>query len=388
MESLITSQGGLIAVISLCVAASFWSQKIKIFKFLGPALPGIILGIILSNTGIMPFWDEVGVYDVLFEYCVPLSLTMMLLNVNIKEWIKLSKQPLLAMLIAIMSVSTVAVVASIFLVPLISEGWKLAGMYVGTYTGGGSNLTAIGVGLNASPEIFGIANAGDYVVGIPVMLLFVAIPGILKKWKGLDRFWPHSLAPDELEGEDKTELFESKDWGVRDITALLAIGFTIVFLATSLSSALPPLFASAVRIILITTFALAIAQITPIRKIEGNIDLGYVFAMFFLVAIGLSIDIKGFFSDATYVILLAGTILFGGMILHLIICRLFKIKYQYVLAALVASIVDGTYSAIVVGSAGWKKLIPTAIVLGAMGNALGNYLGLGISFLIKAIIGA
>ncbi len=34
----------------------------------------------------------------------------------------------------------------------ISEGWKVAGMFVGTYTGGSANLTAIGTGLNVSRQ--------------------------------------------------------------------------------------------------------------------------------------------------------------------------------------------------------------------------------------------
>mgnify|MGYP003177996546 CR=1 FL=1 len=37
-------------------------------------------------------------------------------------------------------------------------------MFVGTYTGGSSNLTAIAVGLDASKNTIASANAADYVM--------------------------------------------------------------------------------------------------------------------------------------------------------------------------------------------------------------------------------
>lgn len=49
-------------------------------------------------------------------------------------------------------------------------------MFVGTYTGGSSNLTAIAVGLDASKNTIASANAADYVVGIPTLILMFATP--------------------------------------------------------------------------------------------------------------------------------------------------------------------------------------------------------------------
>ena len=49
-------------------------------------------------------------------------------------------------------------------------------MFVGTYTGGSSNLTAIAVGLDASKNTIASANAADYVVGIPTLILMFCHP--------------------------------------------------------------------------------------------------------------------------------------------------------------------------------------------------------------------
>ena len=153
---------------------------------MGPALICVVSGIILSNFNILPHWHDA--YGKILEYAIPVSLSIMLLNINLKEWLKLSREPLMAMLIACLSVMIMAFVGGLFFAPRIDEGWKIAGMFVGTYTGGSSNLTAIGTGLNATPTAFGAANAADYVVGIPTLILFFALPPILNR--SIDQVWP------------------------------------------------------------------------------------------------------------------------------------------------------------------------------------------------------
>ena len=50
MESttLFSSEGALLLVMFLMVAAGFWLQRFKVFKVLGPALTVIVTGIVLS----------------------------------------------------------------------------------------------------------------------------------------------------------------------------------------------------------------------------------------------------------------------------------------------------------------------------------------------------
>ncbi len=78
----------------------------------------------------------------------------------------------------------------------------------------------------------------------------------------------------------------------------------------------------------------------------------------------------------------------GAVFLHLVLCRIFKIEWQYYIVSSVAAIWDGPTTAMLAGAQGWKSLMPVAIILGAFGEACGNYLGIGIAFLIKSIIGA
>lgn len=380
MESLISTQGGIIAVIASVVAVSFLLQKIKFFKSFGPAITCIIIGMILGNFKIMPHWHDV--YGVVFQYVIPMSITMVLLNVNLKEFARLSKEPLLAMAFAVLSVSLMTVVTGLIFAPQIPEGWKIAGMFIGTYTGGSGTLTAIGTGLNASPNTFAAANAADYVVGIPMLFLFFAVPGILARSKWFKKFWPYSLTQEELAAANDSELFEKKEWSITDIALLFALGFVVTEVATVLSQG-----SSAGRIILVTTIAILLAQFKPTREIKGNMDVGIFIALFFLVVIGLLVDIKQFADSAPLIAVFCFFIITGSLILHIGLCRLFKLKYQYVVISIVAAIADGTSAALVASSGNWKSVISIAVVLGIIGTTVGNYIGIAMAYLLKALIG-
>ncbi|MEN1967895.1 DUF819 family protein [Lentibacillus sp. N15] len=389
MDALFTSTGTLLAIMAVTVALGFYLQRFKGLKILGPAIIVIIISIILANLKIVPF--EANVYGVVAEYAIPLSISMMLLSVDIKKMFALSKKPLASMGIAAISVGLVTLLAGIIFAPMIDEGWKIAGMFIGTYTGGSANLTAIGYGLDAKPTTFAAANAADYVIGVPTLIIMFAFPSIAARSKWFKKIWPYSLSIEELEGgkeEQEDAFLESKQWSIQDIALSFALAFVITALATFLSGYAPESFQSAARILLITTLAVITAQLKPVKKIKGNMDLGLFMALFFLTTIGYMVNIKEFVGATLAIALFCFVVVLCSLIVHALLCRLFKIDYQYVIISIVASIADGTTSALVAASAKWKALISLAVVLGVIGTVLGNYLGIGVAYLIKFIIGA
>lgn len=199
MFPIFQSTDAVLAVILCLVAFAFWAQRFKPCKMIGPALIVIILGILLVNLKIVPESSEV--YGTLSTYCIPISMSLYLMNVDLKSIIKMSKQPLIAIFCAIFSVSIVAFIFGCIFADSIDEGWKVAGMFVGTYTGGSSNLTAIATGLNASASTIAAANAADYVVGMPTLVLMFLAPALMKNSKKFQKFWPYSFTDEELEGD-------------------------------------------------------------------------------------------------------------------------------------------------------------------------------------------
>ena len=197
MKTLISSTEGLLFVILLMVAFALWLQRYKVFRSLGPVLTVVIIGIVLSNTHVVPISHDL--YSSISTYCVQAGISICLLSMNVTELKKLNRQPVIALVSAIFSVCIVAIGLGIIFAPQITEGWKCAGMFVGTYTGGTPNLTAIATGVDCSRETLAAANAADYVVSTPLMVLMFAAPAIFKASKRWNKLWPYSFTEEELD---------------------------------------------------------------------------------------------------------------------------------------------------------------------------------------------
>ncbi|HBF5456076.1 TPA: DUF819 family protein [Clostridioides difficile] len=385
MNTLFSNPGSILAVMTSMIALGFYLQRYKAIKSLGPALTIIIMGIILSNLKVVPVSTEL--YGTISTYAIPVSMTIMLMSVDLKEMTKLSREPLIAIFVAVLTVSIMAFLFGLVFAEKISEGWKVAGMFVGTYTGGSANLTAIGTGLNVSRQTLAAANAADYVIGVPTLIFMFALPAILKNSKKFKKLWPYHVEESELEDCQNEEFMESKEWSIKDIAWMLAIGFAVTEVATILAGYFNSSFSSAARILLVTTISIIIAQLKPVKKLKGNLDLGLFVALFFLCTIGFSVDIKEFLGSTFTITLYCFSIIFTSFIFHLGITRLLKIKYQYVILSIVGAIADGPTSALVAASAKWNSLVSVAVVMGVFGGVLGNYAGISVAYAIKMSLG-
>ena len=386
MEALITRTDGLMFVILLMVAFALWLQRYKAFKSLGPVLTVVVLGIILSNTRVVPVSHDL--YSTLSTYCVPVSISICLLSMNLTELRKLTREPVFALISAIFSVCAVAILLGIFFAPRITEGWKCAGMFVGTYTGGTPNLTAIATGLDTSRETLAAANAADYVVSTPLMVFLFAAPVILKASKKWNKFWPYQFTKEELESGDKEPLMSDKKWSIRDIAWLLTIGFGVTFATTAIAQSIfPEDFWKAGRLLLLTTVSICIAQLKPVQKLRGNLDLGLFISLTFLATIGFAVDLQQFIGAAFMMTMYVFCMLVGCIALHLVICRILKIKYEYVILSMVGCIVDGPTSSLTAAGANWKSLINVGLIMGVLAGAAGNYVGIMVAYAVKSICG-
>ena len=120
----------LLALIMITISVGFLLQKFKFFKNAGIVFTVVLLGIVMTNIGITP--TSADVYSPIFTYCTPICICLMLLNVDLRQVLKLSKAPLLAIASACISVTIVSFLLGLIFRPQIDEGWKLSGMFVGT----------------------------------------------------------------------------------------------------------------------------------------------------------------------------------------------------------------------------------------------------------------
>lgn len=81
-NTIFSSEGALLFIMVATVALGFWLQRFKVFKTLGPALTVIVMGIVMSNLRIVP--TSSPTYDAISGYCVPLSVSICLLSLDLK----------------------------------------------------------------------------------------------------------------------------------------------------------------------------------------------------------------------------------------------------------------------------------------------------------------
>lgn len=387
MEALFTSTQSLLMVIFVMIAAAFLLQKVKGIKSLGPVLIVLLIGVVLSNLNIVPVTHEL--YGVITTYFVPVSICLYLMSFDVKRLkILLTRDSMISFASMLFSVCFVALLAGVYFATRIDEGWKIAGMFVGTYTGGSPQLTAIGTGLEVTSETMGLANTADYVIGMPALIFFFMAPALMKASKLFNRIWPYHVPEKELAGGEESIALGKKSFTSTDMVYLLAIAFTVVSVSTLLAKTfLPPELQSSLRIIIITTISLLVAQIPAVRKLKGNFDLGLLIAMTFIATIGFQVNIGLFVGSALSITLLCFTVIAGSLVLHCIITRLFKVRYEFGLLAIVAGIADGTTAAMVASGANWKSLVQVGMIMGVAAGALGNYVGIGVAYLVKILAG-
>jgi uncharacterized membrane protein len=395
MEPLVTSIPGVLAVCCGLIAFAIWGSKKKILNKLGPAMICIIGALLLSNIRVIPMDEDHAVWGFLGTHIINISIAVLLLDTDLKKIRQLSFQPFGAMLLACAVVCVMTIIGGLFFARGIGpEGWKVAGMFVGTYTGGSSNLNAIAVALNTTSAIQGAANAADYVIYTPFIILIMWAGSSLGKIAKWNKFWPYSVPEADLKQEGGSGYMVAKEWSILDIALMIAIGFAIVGISTWLGNIIVGLntaglatFRATFRILLITTVSVVLAQTKFIKNIKGKGDLGLYLTLFYLAYIGATINIAEFLKAAPSIGVLCVIAVFGSLLLHFFLCRLFKIKWQYGLLSMQAAIGSQSSAAALAAASGWETLVSVGIIIGLFGNAVGNYLGLGVAYLLKGILG-
>ena len=136
---------GIMAVILMVPVTFLWLERKtrwKIFNVLPAIIWIFITPIFLSNFGVIP--RESPVYDTFKSFAVPLFIVLMLLDINIKEAMKVAWRGAIVLVVGSVGVVAGAVVAFIlFRWGLPDNAWSGFGALAGSWIGGTGNLAAV-----------------------------------------------------------------------------------------------------------------------------------------------------------------------------------------------------------------------------------------------------
>ncbi|RIE17232.1 DUF819 family protein [Candidatus Cryosericum septentrionale] len=382
-------------VIVFCVVAVIFPAllvylcyRFAALRKIGTVLLCYAAGIILGNIGLLPK-SVAPLQSTVTNLSVALALPLLLFSIDVKKWFKVAGKGMLCMLLA-----TIAIVAVAFAAYLVTrkgdtEAWQLAGMAMGMYTGGTPNMAAIKSALGVPSSTYILFLTYDTVVSLVYILLMssVARPFFRLYLKPFESPLSDGAVTAEGDEDESIEAYSGmfKPANVRGLGLALLLSAAIVGVSVFLGGLLPGSASTAVTILSITTLGISASFVPAIRKIRKTFQAGmYVIYVFcFVVASMAKLDslIHIDFRILGFVI----ACIFGSLLLHSLLCRLFKIDVDTFIITSVSAVCSPPFVPGVAAALKNKAIIISGLTTGIVGYAIGNYLGIFFAYLFRSI---
>lgn len=373
---MISSPAGILAVLAGITSLFFYLEKKTswgFFNYFPPLIFIYLMPVACSNLGLIP--TKSGLYDFMGDNLLPMFLTIMLLDVDIRATVKVMGKGIFVMLMGTVGV-VIGAPIGFFIVKhgLGPEAWKGFGALAGSWIGGTGNMLAVAyaIGLDDSSLDFGYAVIADnavYLIWLPIMLASKNFAARFNKFTGMssDRLASMEKAAAELTG-DKGRI------EMRHFLYLFFFGFAVTALASWLAEyikPLPPVLSySTYKILLVTFFAIGLS-FTRASKIPGSHALAMALVYLFVARMGakadlsnLSVSVLWFLLGAYIWIFIHGFVLVGA-------ARLFRVDVHTAAISSAANI-GGAASAPIVAAYHKTSLVPVSILMALLGYAVGN----------------
>lgn len=373
----------LLGILSLLIAVSEWLVRHTPLRHAGTALVAILLTALVANLGVIPSGSDaaapVPVYDAIFAHVAPLGLFWLLLQVRLASIVRAG--PAMLTLFLIGAVGTVlGVLAAIATVdgparigPLYHA---VGGMFAGTYIGGSVNFNAVALHYDVVREgvLYGGTIVVDNILTAVWMIATIGAPRLLAPiWRrARTGELPAATAP-LLGIEEDTEPVHPFDLAV-----VIALGIGAHLASLELASFLAERGVALPSILLLTVFALVLAQLPVIARLRGPRLLGLLAVYLFLAVIGAFADVArlGELGSLGVTLLLFATIIVAvhGAVIF-VAAWLLRLDLATAAVASQANIGGGTSALALARSLGREDLIVPGILMGSLGNAIGTFAG-------------
>lgn len=408
-NAVITDPLTLLALITLGCGLAFWLDRNVLWMGkLGASLLTIIFGAALSNTGLVPVTSPV--YDAITGPVTSLAVAWLLLSINLSDVKRAGPKMLTAFGIAVTGTAVGAFVGALVFAGVFGEDmWRLAGTLTGTYAGGGLNFAAVSQSVELPASLFaGTAAADNLTTG-----LWLGVTLTLPLWLG--RWFPAPIpgssrdresggqtrapvlaatgspsVPDAVKSQSSSEIpsayaghpFDQKaPLSALGVSKLLAAGIGLLLLSELCAQLIP----AVPSILWLSTLALMAGHTPWFRKLPGAFQFGTVALHLFFVVIGIFSRVSEIMVVGVEVFWLTLVIVGIHGVWTFGVGRLFNIDVGTLAVASQAAI-GGPSSALAVAvGRDWQPLILPGIVVGLMGYALGNYVGIGVAYLVQAL---
>lgn len=375
----------LLFFILMPVLIIYLEGRYKAVKKVGAVFICYILGALVGNIGVLPDGAE-KYQDLITQISVPLALPLILFSMDLRKWLKMAGSTLSSLLLGLFTVVLMIFLGYWIFGDSLPDGWKVAGMLTGIYTGGTPNMAAIKTALGVDNEVYIMTHTYEVALGA-IYLIFILSIGqrVFLLW-----LRPFKLPETgnlkvetnlEEDYESYTGIFKKKIF----LPVLAAFGLSILIFGSSfgLSRLFPENFQTAAIILIITTLGIASSFVPKIKTIKKTFQTGMYIILIFSLAVSSMADITKLVNISFDLFWFVALAMFGSHLLHLFLARFFKIDADTVIISGSALICSPPFVPVVAGALRNREVILTGLIIGIVGYAIGNYLGVFIAYVLR-----
>lgn len=362
------------AVLIALAGFGFWCERFSWGRKYSGVMLLITAAIVLANLRIIP--TSAPVYDVVWDYLVPIAIPLLLLHADLKRILRESGPTLIAFVIGSVGV-VISAIGGIYVFDLGPKEAELAGIFTGTYIGGGLNFAAVAEATNMQNDsVLAAAVAADNVITNLHFLVIIFIPGVAWFAK---RYPTHHMDNAVIfDAESQGPVHRIADLDVAGLMASLALAFALAEIGKIIAGliGIPDY-----SILVITVLALMVATFMPgqVQRLSGYREAGVVMMFIFLASVGASADIWELIEIAPVLFIYAAFVVTVHLVILFGLGKLFRLDLAE-LAMASAVCIGGPASAPALASAkGWQSLLIPGLLLGSLGYAVGSFIGVSVT---------
>ncbi|KPL12505.1 MAG: hypothetical protein AMS26_17380 [Bacteroides sp. SM23_62] len=370
------------------VLVLYLDKKFHIVNKIGPVVICYGIGLLIGNIGIFPE-DFEKTQETLFSVVVPLAIPLLLFSLDVKAWFRMAGKTFLSLVLGLISVLVTVIPGYFIFGGGIPESWKVGGMLIGVYSGATANMAAIKVALDVDTDIFLLTHIYDLVVGAVTLLFLITIA------QRTFLLFMRAYRPSDNESReaDRRSYFEQYE-SYREIftrriflplLAALSISILIAGIGAALYFNLPEEYNMTVLILVITTLGILASFIKSINRIEKTFQAGMYLILIFCLVVASIADFSLFTMDSWPLLMWIVLAVIGSLFIHGILSRIFNVDVDNFLIISTALSMSPPFVPVVASALRNKDIVLPGLIIGILGYAMGNYLGVFVAYLLRAI---
>lgn len=351
-----------------------------------------MVGLLVAN---LTSWISSGhlltLNNTIGNICIPLAIPLMLISCSLSHW---STGKALKCFLGGLLAIVIVIVVGFYLFRgqyEVREFAQVSAVAVGIYTGGIPNMGAIAHGVGMDQETYLYVTSYDLIVtGLYlVFVIFFGKPVFRKLLPSPTQEQPRLAQKSTPQPHTTMET----DKSTAEIAIPLLLTLAIAAISYLVPTLLPDSLSTPILILILTTLSIAASFLPVVRKINRRADqenrqtksftMGLYFVYLFCFTIANACDLRqmdlaGSLNILWYILF----VIFGSLLLQILFARLLKLDGDSTLVTSVALINSPPFVPMVAALLGNKDLIILGITIGLLGYMIGNYMGLGIFYLL------